>query len=78
MKEKRICPKCGKEYSEFPALSREDNKTEICPRCGVVEAFIAYGMSDEEAENACKSVEEIKAKTSKMRYENLKDDGGIV
>lgn len=23
----------------FPALSRKDNKTEICPRCGVKEAM---------------------------------------
>ena len=23
----RICPKCGKEYTEHPALSRMDNET---------------------------------------------------
>ena len=28
------CPKCGKEYSERPALSRTDNETYICPDCG--------------------------------------------
>ena len=32
------CPKCGKYYVDYPALSREDNKTEICPECGVREA----------------------------------------
>lgn len=35
----RKCPKCGKKYRDYPALSREDNKTEICPECGVAEAL---------------------------------------
>lgn len=39
MEEKRICPICGREYTEYPALSRKDNKTEICPECGVNEAL---------------------------------------
>ena len=37
----RICPVCGKSYSEPPALSRSDNKTEICPDCGMLEALQA-------------------------------------
>ena len=36
------CPKCGKEFTEYPALSREDNETEICPECGIEEAISAY------------------------------------
>ena len=32
------CPICGKSYLH-PALSRRDNKTEICPDCGTAEAF---------------------------------------
>lgn len=36
------CPKCGKEFTEYPAISREDNETEICPTCGVREAVQAY------------------------------------
>lgn len=39
MKKKRICPICGEEYNEAPAISRRDNKTEICSYCGQVEAF---------------------------------------
>ena len=35
---RRKCPKCGKYYAGNPALSREDNKTEICPECGMREA----------------------------------------
>ena len=36
------CPKCKKEFTEHPALSRGDNETEICPECGVREALAAY------------------------------------
>ena len=35
----RICPICGREYADYPALSRRDNTTEICPACGVDEAL---------------------------------------
>lgn len=40
----RICPRCGKHYTEFPALSRRDNKTDICPECGEIEAFEDAGF----------------------------------
>lgn len=36
------CPKCKKEFTEYPALSREDNETEICPECGIEEAIEEY------------------------------------
>lgn len=38
------CPSCGREYTGHPAMSRKDNKTEICPDCGVLEALEAAGM----------------------------------
>ena len=38
----RVCPRCGKRYNKYPAISRKDNKTEICPDCGVEEAMIDY------------------------------------
>ena len=38
----RICPKCGRVYTEPPAISRDDNQTEICPECGMVEAIVAF------------------------------------
>lgn len=44
------CPKCGKEYSGRPALSRVDNTTPICPDCGTREALDAIGMTAEEQE----------------------------
>ena len=34
----RICPICGRAYTEPPALSRKDNATDICPDCGMMEA----------------------------------------
>ena len=37
-----ICPKCKSVSVEFPATSRRDNKTQICPECGVKEAFEDY------------------------------------
>lgn len=36
---RRKCPKCGKYYTGYPALSREDNKTNVCSECGVAEAL---------------------------------------
>ena len=36
------CPKCGKYYVDYPALSHVDNKTEICPECGTKEAICFY------------------------------------
>ena len=37
-----VCPKCHEAYTGRPALSREDNKTEICPACGTREAMEAF------------------------------------
>ena len=33
------CPKCGGPLGERPALSRRDNKTEICSDCGFNESL---------------------------------------
>ena len=42
----KICPKCRKNYSAPPALSRIDNKTEFCPLCGTKEALDAVGLTE--------------------------------
>jgi len=39
------CPKCGNWFLSYPALSRRDNKTYICPDCGVKEAMEDYMSS---------------------------------
>lgn len=32
------CPACGSQFDvRFPAISRLDNKTAICPKCGDLE-----------------------------------------
>jgi len=36
----RKCPICEQSYNDHPARSRKDNKTEICPDCGVLEALM--------------------------------------
>ena len=38
----KICPICGNEYLEPSSISRKDNKTEICSRCGMQEAITTY------------------------------------
>lgn len=38
---KRVCPKCGRSYTEYPAISRRDN-AKICPECGQKEALEDY------------------------------------
>lgn len=48
----RFCPKCKCEYSAPSALSRVDNKTEICPECAGVEplsceSYVAVGTEEE-------------------------------
>lgn len=39
MPQYRICPICKQKYIEYPAISRKDNTTEICPKCGQLEAL---------------------------------------
>ena len=46
----RICPKCGRTFTEHPALSRADNETLICPDCGVREALESIGIGKAEQE----------------------------
>ena len=44
----RVCPVCGQEYTEAPALSRTDNETLICPDCGTRQALASIGIGVEE------------------------------
>ena len=52
----RICPICGKTYHDYPALSRTDNKTEICPDCGVVQGLEASGANAETIKNVLQAI----------------------
>ena len=51
------CPVCGKMYCEPPALSRKDNKTEICPDCGTLEAA---GFDKETQEDILHKIQELR------------------
>ena len=42
-----VCPICKKDYYGHPAISRKDNKTEICPNCGIIEALKDWRSSYE-------------------------------
>ena len=43
----KTCPICGNQYKEPPAISRIDNRTPICGRCGVKQALDAAGLTKE-------------------------------
>ena len=38
----KICPRCDKPILGYSAMSRIDNKTEICSNCGNIEALEAF------------------------------------
>lgn len=42
MNQYKICPKCKQKYTQHSAISRVDNKTNICPACGIKEALIQF------------------------------------
>lgn len=58
-----ICPKCGRQFFETPAVSRRDLKQEICSVCAATEALEdaqkAGAMTTGEAKEVQKIVEEI-------------------
>ena len=58
-----ICPRCNKEFTDPPALSRTGLGS-ICPRCGQVEAFEAFGMRADEIE---RMVDEIEEKVERVK-----------
>ena len=38
----KVCPICHEKYYGVGAISRRDNKTEICSSCGIMEALCDY------------------------------------
>lgn len=59
---RRVCPVCGKPLIGYPALSRRDNKTEICSECGTREALSDFGMDIEDQENVIAAIHELSDK----------------
>lgn len=46
IKDKRSCPRCNQVLGDYPALSRRDNKTNICSACGIDEALFDFKISN--------------------------------
>ena len=46
-----ICPNCQGELGEYPAISRKDNKTMICPGCGMLEAILIWKEKNNEKQS---------------------------
>ena len=66
-----ICPKCGREYNCPPAISRDDNETEICPVCGVVESLVPLQISDEEKERLITEAEQAEIEHGRVKPTRL-------
>ena len=45
------CPRCGKISADYPALSRTDNKTDICSQCGLDEAMSDWAKHIQSKQN---------------------------
>lgn len=46
----RVCPACGRTYTEHPATSRLDGQP-ICPECGIREALASIGVMNRAAQD---------------------------
>lgn len=53
---KRICPHCQREYTGYPALSRKDNATEICPDCGTRESLEMMGVAEGDIQHILETI----------------------
>lgn len=51
-----VCPRCGKVYTDRPAISRVDNKTSICPDCGTREALESIGIDTAEQDKILRAI----------------------
>ena len=54
--EERICPVCGKTYTDQPAISRIDNETPICPDCGTREALKNLDVPEDEIDEIIEKI----------------------
>ena len=51
-----VCPRCGKVYTDRPAISRTDGKTPICPDCGTREALESIGIDIAEQDKILRAI----------------------
>ena len=66
--EKKICPICGNPYTGHPALSRTDDKMEICPDCGIRQSLQSIGIAPEEQEKILSIIHRPQGKKSKCVF----------
>ena len=52
----RVCPICGRTYTAPPAISRTDNRTPVCPDCGIRQSLESIGVSLKEQEEILKII----------------------
>lgn len=72
--DKILCHKCRKYIIGYPAISRKDNKTEICSKCGTLEGlekFIEYKKLKKNSKGRLIMEEN---KTILKLYENFRDE----
>lgn len=55
----KICPNCRKRYKAPSAISRVDNKTQICPTCGTREALKSIRIKDDEIDRIIETIPKI-------------------
>ena len=51
-----VCPRCGKVYTDRPAISRADDKTPICPDCGTRESLESIGIDTAEQDKILRAI----------------------
>lgn len=61
--DRTVCPRCGKAYTEKPALSRKDNRTLICPDCGTREALESVGIFGKDQDAYLEAVNRARKET---------------
>ena len=57
-----VCPRCGKAYRAPSAISRADNRTPICPDCGIRESLASIGCTQEEQEHILDLIHEYESR----------------
>lgn len=67
-----ICPFCKMPFSSPPALSRVDNTTLICPRCGTREALETLAFSQEKIDGILHTIYGDRADESAYNTEGSK------
>ena len=62
------CKKCGCEIKGYPAISRLDGTTELCPHCGTREALEIIGMPESEIKNIMDKIDKIEKEAKVGNY----------